>query len=201
MSRKLFILAPVLAASTALPAFAGSVTPPPSDPVVMAPAPMPVVSSKDWTGAYVGGQLGYGNINTDDPDTEGDGALYGLRAGYDWDFGNWVAGTNLQYQGGEIELDNAAKLDGLLRLGGRAGYDAGNTLVYGTGGFAKAFTSDDAISPGDSNGYYVGLGLEQSVTENVSVGGEVNYNKFNDFDVSGMEADATTFDVFVNYRF
>ena len=144
MSRKLFILAPVLAASTALPAFAGSVTPPPSDPVVMAPAPMPVVSSKDWTGAYVGGQLGYGNINTDDPDTEGDGALYGLRAGYDWDFGNWVAGTNLQYQGGEIELDNAAKLDGLLRLGGRAGYDAGNTLVYGTGGFAKAFTSEDA---------------------------------------------------------
>lgn len=199
---KTALTAAFLATVAAPAAFAGNVAPAPVDPVVPAPvAAVPVVSTQDWTGAYGGVQLGYGDIETESPKTSGEDAIYGLRGGYDYDFGNWVAGGMISYDAGDISLGNQANLDGLMHLGGRVGYDAGPTLIYGTGGYAKAFTSSDAIDPGDSNGYYLGLGLETLVTDNVSVGGEINYNKFDDFDSGSFEAEATTLNIFANYRF
>ncbi|WP_116598634.1 outer membrane protein [Primorskyibacter marinus] len=205
MSASRLTLAAALAASTAIaaPAFAGSLDntlnePEPVAPVaVAAPAPL-----YDWTGPSVGAQLGFGDIETEDAGgAEGDGGLYGLRAYYDYDFGNYVVGGGIQYDESDIDIDGAATLDKVFRAGLRAGVDLNRTFLYGTGGYAKAFTEDDAVSLGDSNGYFVGLGAEHFLTEKVTVGGEILYHQFDDFDISDVEANATTANVSVNYRF
>ncbi|EPX79646.1 outer membrane protein [Salipiger mucosus] len=199
MTFKPLILVPFLAT----PAFAGSLDTAQPEPAPAAPvAPVAATPTYDWSGPSVGVQLGYGNLDADDPiDSEDDGALYGARAFYDYDFGNWVAGGGVQYDGADIEMGDGATLNGIGKIGGRAGYDLGRTMVYGTGGYAHAFTDDDDIDPGDSGGYYVGIGAEHFVTENVTVSGEVAYNKFDDFDDTDLEVDATTTTVGLNYRF
>ncbi|WP_417605415.1 outer membrane protein [Primorskyibacter flagellatus] len=205
MSASRLTLAAALAASTAIaaPAFAGSLDntlsePEPAAPVaVVAPAPL-----YDWTGPSIGAQLGFGDIETENAGgVEGDGGLYGLRAYYDYDFGNYVVGGGIQYDESDIDIDGAATLDKVFRAGLRAGVDLNRTFLYGTGGYAKAFTEDDAVSLGDSNGYFVGLGAEHFLTEKVTVGGEFLYHQFDDFDISDVEANATTANVSVNYRF
>lgn len=201
--KRTLALAALLGTTATLPAVAGNVEAGLEDPAPMAPiaveAPAPV---RDWTGFSTGLQLGYGNVETDgDAEIEGDGALYGARAYYDYDFGGYVLGGGLQYDGADIELgDDAANIDGVLRAGVRGGADLGNTFLYGTGGYAKAMVEEDEI--GDADGYFAGLGVETYVTDNVTLGSELLYHKFDEFDeVDGLEADATTANVSVNYRF
>jgi opacity protein-like surface antigen len=205
MSASKMTLAATLAVTTVLaaPVFAGSpaettVEAEPVAPVrVAAPAP-----SRDWTGASIGAQLSYGDIDTDGAGgVDGDGGLYGLRAYYDYDFGSYIIGGGLQYDDADIDLDGAATLDRVFRAGLRAGVDLDSTFLYGTGGYAKAYTADDSASVGDSDGYFLGFGAEHFLTDNVTVGGEVLYHKFDDFDVSDVEATGTAATVSVNYRF
>ena len=197
--KRTFALSTALVGVLAIPAFAGSPEPAYVEPAPMAPAAPAPMMSHDWTGGSVGAQIGYGQIDTEDPDLDGEDALYGLRANYDYDFGNYVLGAGLQYDAGEIDLDGVADVEGVLRAGVRAGWDFGQTMVYGTGGYAKAYTSEDAV--GNSNGYYAGIGAERMLTSNVSLGGEVLYHQFNDFEVDDLEADATTAAISLNYRF
>ena len=192
-------------------------------PVVAAPAPAePLAFGRDWTGGYVGAQIGYGGLNVDgtegidfgdigeddddddDDDIielEGSGFTYGLRSGYDFDFGNAVAGGFLTYDGANIDTDADetgvdAEIDEIARAGLRLGYDAGNVMPYLAGGYAYV----DTDNIGSSDGYFAGVGVESYVTENVSVGGEVLYHNFEGFD-NGFEADLTTANAFVNFRF
>ncbi len=198
--KRVLILTTALTA-TATAGFAGNLTETAPEPAVQQPAPAAVAPQAplyDFTGLSLGAQLGYGDIQTDDPDLEGDGTLYGLRGHYDYDLGNVVVGGGVQYDGADIDLDGAANVDGVLRVGPRVGYNFGRSMVYGTGGYAKAFTDEDSV--GDSNGYYIGLGSETFLTENVTAGAEVVYHEFNDFE-GGTEADATTANINVNYRF
>ncbi|WP_435310400.1 outer membrane protein [Primorskyibacter sedentarius] len=205
MSASKLSFAAALAATTAIaaPAFAGSLdntlseAEPAAPVVVTAPAPV-----YDWTGPSIGAQVGFGDIETDNAGgVEGDGGLYGLRAYYDYDFGNYVVGGGLQYDEADIDVDGAATLDKVFRAGLRAGVDLDRTFLYGTGGYAKAFTEEDAVDLGDSNGYFVGLGAEHFVTEKVTIGGEVLYHEFDDFEIDDVEASATTATISVNYRF
>ncbi len=197
--KRTLALSTALVGALSLPAFAGSpeaayVEPAPMAP---APAPAPVMSSMDWTGFSLGGQVGYGSFDSENPDESEDGGLYGVKAYYDYDLGNYVVGGGLQYDATDIDL-GGTNVDGIMRAGGRLGGDFGQTFAYGTAGYAKAFTDEDAI--GDSNGYYAGIGVERMLTTNVSLGGEVLYNKFDDFD-NDFEMDATTANVSLNYRF
>lgn len=191
-------------------------------PVVAAPAPAaPLSFGRDWTGGYVGAQIGYGGLDLDgdilgdnddeaelgdlaDLNFEGSGATYGLRSGYDYDLGSAVVGGFLQYDGASIDIDDTdAEIDRIGRAGVRVGYDAGNVLPYLAAGYAYADTDDY----GDSNGWFAGAGVEAFVTDNVSVGGEVFYHDFDDFDAevggTGIDFDtsATTVGLNVNYRF
>ena len=202
MKRTLALAA--LMGTVSAPVFAGSadqgmVEPAPMAPVAVAPA-APVTG--DWTGFSLGAQLGYADIETEDPELDGDNTTYGVRGYYDYDFGQFVMGGGLQYDATDIDLDGAATVDGVMRAGVRGGYDAGQTFIYGTTGYAKAFTNDDGVDPGDANGYFIGAGLENKLTQNVSLSSELIYHEFNDFDdADDLEADATTFNVGLNYRF
>ena len=184
----LLLAAPVAAA-------AGTLEPVMEEPIMMEPAPV-LTYGGDWTGGYAGLSVGASDISTD-TGLDGDGSLYGAHIGYDYDFGSYVMGAELDYQAADIDVgDGAATIDSVARLKLRAGYDAGRTLVYLTGGAAKADTS-----LGDADGWLAGVGVDYKVTENVALGMELLHHRFDDAADSGIDVEANTLSLRASYRF
>lgn len=182
-------------ALTAAPAFAGNMDAPAPAPAVE-PMQQAVPMGVDWTGGYVGGQIGYGDVDTN-AGVSGDGGIGGLVAGYDYDFGSYVLGGGLGYDFASIDVGGATTLENVARLKLRGGYKIGNGLAYASAGLARAET--DTL--GNDNGYFVGVGYEHMVSDNFSVGGEALYHKFDDFNSSGIDVDATTVQLRGTFRF
>lgn len=206
-------------------AFAGNIQQAPMEPVI-APAPMPVYQSPDWTGFYAGGQLGYADVSGSGVndgtglnnnnllpalgaysfDANGDGFIGGLTIGYDYDFGGGVVGVGADYDWTDITLGsnanphNNTKLESIWRLKARAGAKIGDGLLYATAGYAQADTKDY----GSEDGYFVGAGYEYLITEQFSLGGEVLYHEFNDFSgprVPDFDTEVVTAQVRATFRF
>ncbi|MGM4931255.1 outer membrane protein [Tardiphaga sp. 619_E2_N8_5] len=122
----------------------------------------PVVAA-DWTGWYLGGNVGSGTGRDrssiskpgdlpGDPATSlifnlaPDGINGGLQLGYNWQAANWVYGLEADIQAssqrdnktvidfGSLAYD--AKLPWFGTVRGRLGYSVGSTLFYATGGYA-----------------------------------------------------------------
>lgn len=184
-----------IVAMSASAALAGSMAEPAPEPTIAyAPAPS---ATPDWTGGYVGAQIGFADVGTTAAGVEGDGVIGGLTAGYDFDMGNWVAGVGIDYDWADVDLAGAATLENVLRVKARGGYKMGDGLLYATAGYANAYT--DTL--GDSDGYFVGAGYEQRVTSSFNVGAEVLYHEFADFNGSGIDVDATTIQLRGTFRF
>ena len=169
-----------------------------ADPVVetvATPVFEPAYAGGDWTGAYGGLNLGYGDVNGDGG-ADGDDTTYGLHLGYDYDFGRYVVGGELEYDKTDIDLNGAANADSVTRLKLRGGYDFGRTLVYATAGAAKLKTDI-----GDDTGEFIGVGVAYQVSERFTVGGELLEHRFDDIGGSGVDADATTFNLRGSFRF
>ncbi len=124
--KRLTILAAGLSTLIAAPALAGGLAEPAPGPVTIAPAP--VAATGIWTGFSVGGQLGYGDVSTSGPALSGSDYTYGLRAYYDYDFGDFIVGGGLQYDNTDIDLGGVTSVDSVTRLGLRAGVDLGPEL-------------------------------------------------------------------------
>ncbi|TPM96403.1 outer membrane protein [Mesorhizobium sp. B2-1-3A] len=115
----------------------------------------------DWSGVYVGGQIGYGFGKTDavfsspntptfqaSQDYDIDGFLGGVQVGYNYQINSLVlgveadiAGSDIKGHSGEINVGVRGdtydtKVDWFGTLRARAGYAFDSTLVYGTGGLA-----------------------------------------------------------------
>ncbi|MEL6169281.1 MAG: outer membrane beta-barrel protein [Pseudomonadota bacterium] len=157
--------------------------------------------SFDWTGFSGGLQIGTIDVDTDGPDLSGNDESFGARAYYDVDYGDFVVGGGIQYDETDVDLDGAATIDSVLRIGGRAGYDLDRNWIYAAAGYAQAMTDAGSVDVGDSGGFYLGVGYEVFLTNEITAGAELLYHQFEDFDVDGLEADATTFSLSVNYRF
>lgn len=189
--------AAVLASSAfATGAFAGDLSEPMVEqPVMAAPAPAPMMGS-DWTGFYTGLQLGYADV--DGPGNfDGDNGSYGFHAGYDYDFGQFVLGGELDYDKTDVDLNAGGSIDSVARAKLKGGYDLGNTLVYATAGYARADTS-----LGDEDGAFYGIGMNYKITDRYTVGAELLQHEFNDVgNVGGNDFDATTFNVRGSLRF
>lgn len=188
-------------------AFAGSLEDAVVEAPVITPAPAPVALGGDWTGFYTGLQLGYADIDgtsndgddTNDDLVDGDGMTYGLHAGYDYDFGQYVLGAELEYDKADFDLgpDTApVGVDSITRLKLKGGYDLGRTLLYVTAGAAQIDTD-----LGDETGAFGGVGAAYQVTDNFTLGSELLFHKFDDIGDAGVEADATTFNVRGSFRF
>ncbi|QJF50944.1 outer membrane protein [Roseobacter ponti] len=194
-------IAAALTGMTALtaPAFAGAL----EEPVVEAAPAAPVVQETSygtWTGAYGGVQLGYGDVSGDGAldGVDGNDNLYGVHIGYNYDYGNWVSGIELDYDDADIDIGGgAATVDDVTRLKLKAGYDMGNWLPYATAGAAHADTT-----AGSDTGSFYGLGVSYQATERWLVGAEVLRHNFSDLGgTSGLDADADTFTVRASLRF
>lgn len=156
-----------------------------------------LAQSPDWTGAYAGLQLGFADVSSNLAGTSGDGAITGLTGGYDWDLGAWVVGLGADFDIADIGLGAAAELEEIWRIKFRGGYKIGQGLAYGTAGYAHADT--DIL--GDEDGYFIGAGYERLVAPNFSLGGEVLYHEFDNFNAGPTDIDATTVQVRGTFRF
>ena len=170
---------------------------------VAAPAPVlaPVSYGGDWSGFYAGGQLGFGRLKADAfGDTDPDGALYGVHAGYNYDFGTFVLGAELDYDATDIsDAATGIDLDSVARLKVKAGYDAGQFLPYVTAGVAQAKTSGGL--EGTDTGPFAGIGVDYQFNDRMRVGVEALQHQFDDFDGSGNDIDATTIAARVSFTF
>lgn len=172
-----------------------------AEPVVEAPLivadPVPVTPVGEWTGFYTGLQLGYGDFSSDSG-LDGDETSFGFHVGYDYDFGNYVIGGEIDYDKFDADLGGgAASVDSVARLKVKGGYDLGSTLIYATAGAARADTS-----VGDETGPFVGLGVNYKISDRYTVGAELLQHRFDDVGgVAGNDLDATTLSLRGSLRF
>ena len=153
--------------------------------------------SQDWGGTYAGVQLGFANVDTNLPGANGDDVIAGIVGGYDWDLGAWVVGLGADIDFADIGVGATADLEEIWRIKFRGGYKIGRGLAYGTAGYANADT--DVL--GDDDGYFIGAGYEHLLAPNFSLGGELLYHEFDDFNASSTDIDATTVQVRGTFRF
>lgn len=132
-----------------------------------------------------------------DNDQSIDGLLYGVGAGYDFRAGNLVFGPEAEvtwstaktkFQDGDFEgfgIGNV-KTNRDLYVGGRLGYAfSPSTMVYAKAGYTNAKfdarSSDGTIVSNqdiDTDGWRVGAGLEQAVSNNVFAKLEYRYSNY-----------------------
>lgn len=195
-------VATTFAALGLAPAFAGGPTTPAPEPVIIPAAEPYVAPGIDWSGAYVGGQIGYADTDGSDTSLDGHGELGGIHAGYRWDMGTFVAGAELDHDFANVDLGPAStdSLDNISRLKLTAGTELGSALLYGAVGGAHADATVGGADLSDT-GYFLGAGVTYAVSDRWTVGGELLQHKFNDFDSSGVDLDATTLTARVGFQF
>jgi outer membrane immunogenic protein len=179
----------LLLASIAGAACAADLPAPPSAAYTKAPA---VVSpATNWSGFYIGAMVGYAAEATSDP-LAIKGGFGGATVGYNWQFGNFVAGIEADGAFGDINnsataagVTVGAKIDALATVRGRAGVAFDQVLLYGTGGLAVADTKISAtngvVSLSDSKtqaGWTVGAGVEWMFMPRWSIKAEYLYRSF-----------------------
>jgi len=144
----------------------------------VAKAPPMAIPVYDWTGFYIGGNVGWGQVNNCwDVDTAGvftrdsclnsQGAVVGGQAGYRWQIGPAVFGLEAQGDWANLGRSHISVLDptiatssktsGLGVFTGQIGYSSGPGLFYVKGGAAvtsSTFGLNDAAT---------GIGLAQSI--------------------------------------
>ena len=154
----------------------------PFDGSYRSPADAPLTN--EWAGLYFGAEVGAGLANFDtsglaESSIDADGFMGGIHAGYNMQFGNVVAGFELdtawagtegdKTQSGSLAITAGSDWLSSARL--RLGYSMGNWLVYGTGGVALGDVTlrledaglDETMSH-TAVGYAVGGGVEFKFT-------------------------------------
>lgn len=183
-----------IALGLAGPAFAGNPFPTVMEPAMTAPA----TTHTDWSGAYVGGVIGFDSgtygYSTDGPYGYAPDTSYGVFAGYNVQKGPFVFGAELAFQntelGPEITLI-ATPLEYFVDVKARAGYAFDNVMLYGVIGnsWSKWKTRRFPISPYDTydiSGMNYGVGVDVLITDNMFAGVEYLVR-----DMSGQRSDGS----------
>lgn len=167
-----------------------------------------------FTGFRIEGLVGYDELKSgerdngvstgdDDGDESLNGAAFGVGAGYDFDFGGFVAGIEGEFSESTGDQDFNETLDGInfrqrvevgrdLYVGGRVGFRAApRTLVYAKGGYTNTSIEGDMEGGNerfefDTNvdGYRIGAGIEQMFGPNSYGKVEYRYSNYNNLDFS-----------------
>jgi len=139
------------------------------------------LNAYSWAGPYLGGNLGYAWGSVENNPTKPSGFAGGVQAGYNWQSGQWVFGSE-----GDIQASGATDTFapwkfsnpwfGTLR--GRVGYALGNVMFYGTGGlaFGELRATTFGLSESHSTvGWTAGVGAEMGFAPNWSAKVEYLY--------------------------
>lgn len=158
----------------------------------------PSARAEDWTGGYVGGQVGYANVDPSNGSGDGSGATYGVNAGYDYDFGDWVLGGELDYDRLNVDFgtNGALNADYVTRAKLRLGYDFGDVLGYFVTGPARLKST-----LGSKTDAFFGVGMSVLASPQWSLSGEYLYQDFKSVGGSGIDAKLNTFTLRAAFRF
>ena len=187
----------------------------PQRPVYKAPPIMSPVPVYNWTGFYVGGNVGgaWGSVDITDVNTgasaspNNGGFAGGGQIGFDYQMGQWVIGIRNIFDG--TSISDGATLSSPLFSGtvnsdlrwfdaltGRVGYLVQpNLLIYGQGGAAWTSWNINAnvngvqvaeISGGNRTGWTVGGGVEWMFVPQWSAFLEYNYMGFGTRSAAGQ---------------
>ncbi|MBC8717226.1 MULTISPECIES: outer membrane protein [Brucella/Ochrobactrum group] len=148
----------------------------------------PVASGPhDWSGNYVGAQIGASSSKVPGPFTNRTGLLGGAVVGKNMQSGNIVFGGELEGNFAEAEhrIGNGGSLQQSWNANakGKVGYAFDKTLVYGTAGYGVTkFKPKDATTsgPGWEGGALIGAGVEQAISGPLSVKAEYDFQRFGD---------------------
>jgi len=162
------------------------------------------VQTIDWTGFYLGANLGWAFGNFDnrtggaDLDTDTNGVEGGLYTGYNFQVTpNVVIGAEGDFTLTDLEdtksnggVTLTSKSDWNSNIRARLGYSFDRYLIYGAGGLALADLELEGNGDTDSKtalGWTLGVGGEAAVTNNVSAKFEYVYQDFGeeDFNLNG----------------
>ncbi|MCC6946751.1 MAG: porin family protein [Bradyrhizobiaceae bacterium] len=133
----------------------------------------PPVALFNWTGFYVGGNVGWGWASA--LGTDPSGYLIGLQAGYNFQLASGLlAGFETDIAISGIDGSSAAgvfELDYLGTVRGRLGYTVDRFMLYGTAGMA--YGRGDVQVGGLSNeqmhvGWTIGAGVEAFLAPNIT---------------------------------
>jgi outer membrane immunogenic protein len=205
---KRLLLGTVAMIAFAAPALAADL---PARTYTKAPAYTAPEAVYNWTGFYIGGNIGgafAGNSSLQGSDGR---FMGGVQGGFDYQFAtNWVIGAEAQYDwltgnsgsgvafpGGTVVSGNSDQLGSVT---GRLGYTWGPTLLYAKGGYAwrdnpnvgVSFAGVPAAFTTDGNhrdGYTVGAGLEYMFAPNWSAKVEYQYYNFGSTTFTGGPAE------------
>jgi len=163
-----------------------------------------LASAENWSGAYIGAQLGYANqeLSGGGINFTGEGAVYGILAGSRYAFGQIVMGGEVDYVAGSYDIVSVApaattEFESILRIKAQVGYDAGQFLPYATVGCAWLETGGGT----NFDGLAFGLGGEYALTSKASAGIEVLWHDLDDETTGGFETEPVTISERVSYRF
>ncbi len=185
-------------------------------PPPVAPPPYPYqLPYYNWTGFYVGGNVGAGF------DDSNSGFVGGGQVGYNWQISPlFVIGIEWMFDGTSIRDDvdfglvaASARIDWVTTLAGRFGYTVNNWLFYGKAGAGWVHGTASVINRGvnpfvisasdTASGLLLGAGAEYAFAPRWTARVEWDHIDAGDDDVDGVALsrhfDMVTFGV--NYRF
>jgi len=191
------VLAGVIFVGAAGGAWAADISPPrPAPAPVVVPPP---VLKYDWTGFYIGGNVGYGWARETVTASAGgfsasasqdlQGAIAGGLVGFNWQAGMFVAGIEADYQWSDQKLSQTIlgitatdRISAFATVRGRAGVAIDNVYLYGTGGYAHFEFKSEASALGvtvsetsNLGGWTVGAGIDVAVVGNLIARAEYLY--------------------------
>jgi outer membrane immunogenic protein len=201
----------VFAAVTGLMLFAGSSAYAADMPVKAPPAPYIPAPVWNWTGFYIGVNLGGTWADTNSENFTGDmsGVVGGGQIGYNWQINNVLLGVEGDFNGTSLKNDTnlsiagipfstSGKLPWFATARGRLGWVDGPWLVYATGGAAWVNFEADVSAPGGTisdhttkTGWTAGGGVEWMFLPKWSA--KLEY-LFVDTDTTEVTLFGTTFD-------
>jgi outer membrane immunogenic protein len=141
----------------------------------------------NWTGTYVGGNLGYQWGGVANLPLQPSGINGGVQAGYNWQTGQFVVGVETDIQVSSADDRFAAYQYSNPWFGttrARAGIAFSNVVLYATAGLAYGGEKLNFVGITESHadlGWSVGGGIEVGLTQNWSARAEYLY-----FDLGGQ---------------
>ncbi len=153
---------------------------------------LPIYRPQIWEGLYLGGNLGADFISASGASDEV-GVIGGVHAGYNWQFGSFVSGFEIDSslksaapaRGASGAFSAEGQQDWITSMRLRLGYAPGSTLFYLTGGFAVGNLDVGLSGPGFASrkeeiigGYTLGAGIEMKFAPSISGRVEALHHNF-----------------------
>jgi outer membrane immunogenic protein len=161
--------------------------------IITADQALPAAPAQDrWGGAYVGLSVGHGYL--EDYATlfgvtaSGDDMTYGAFAGYNLQWGNFVAGAELSVDRANILFTDGSNIRSEFMYGAklRGGLANDWAFAYASVGVEHGVTNINTLFPAQANAstdtaLQLGAGVDIAVTSNIAVGANYTYAKYKEF--------------------